>query len=758
MTVMTKTTVAFGLVALALALSTGRMFAQSGHDLFQKALAAERADGNQKQAIQLYEQIVKQFEKTDRALVAKALIQLGQAYERLGSAQARNSYERVTRDFSDHPDAVNAARARLTALNAAPSLAPAHRQVWVLPPDVYASSVGYDGQHVSYVDWKTGDLFLRNLKSDSVRRLTTSGQIESVDNPQFAEEAALSRNNSQVAFGWYVRDRYELRLIDLQSPPAAEPRVLYRADDVVWIAPYDWSPDGTWIAVALSRSDRTQQVGILSVRDGSLKVLKSFEEWGGVTKLAISPDGRHVAFDAIEAGGFSRDVFVLAADGSQQLPVVVHKGDDVLVGWTPGGGGIVFASDRGGSPGLWLQEFTGKAHNRPPTLVKRDAGNARPAGMTRNGGLYSVAHSVRPSSVSVVTVDFTNGVLTSEPTEAMGEVPGIQAQPDWSSDGKQLAFVSRRARIGGRQRTILAVRAVDTGLTREYALELDNLYAPVFAPDGQRLVVTGYTRAGRQAASLIDLATGTQKPIAVAATGERLLGPSGAATAANWSGDGSRVYYRRMNASGFRLFEYEIATGAEREVISGTDPAGTATISPDGTKIYYRRLLGPSGRPMDMQEAAFIERDRATGSERELVRRLSLGAVNLSPDGRHLVTGSVDPSGKSRSMLMISVADGTSRELLQAARSGPINPIAPLGWAPDSRSILIRRAPAGSGTEEIWWAPVDGRTPRQLLTMKSIARTRIHPDGRRVVVSGADQPAPPEELWLLEGFLPKPRS
>lgn len=741
--------------ALTLTGMLGSMSAQSGHDLFQKALTAERAAGDLKQAIQLYEQIVKEFEKTDRALVASALVQLGQAYERLGSVEAKKRYERVTREFTDQADAVRTARMRLSALETEPTPTAAYRQVMVVPDGGFLSSVSHDGQYVPYINWNEGNLYVRSLKDGTVRKLTTDGRFDGGDDVvQYAEQAVISRNSTYVAFSWFARGRYEARLIDLRA--SAQPHVLYRHDDVNWIAPYDWSPDATWLAVLVSRTDRTAQIGALSIRDGSLKVLKSFSDWNGVTNLAISPDGRYVAFDASEAGGSPRDVFVMAADASREFRVVSQKGDDTLMGWAPGGAGIVFASDRGGSANLWFQEFNGTAPDRPPTLVRRDAGNAWATGMTRDGALYSVVRPVSSSTVTVVTVDFANGVLTAKPTQAIGEVPGIPVQADWSRDGKQLVYVSRRDRVGGGYRTILATRLVETGLTREYALELSNLYAPAFSPDGQRVVVTGYTRSGRQAAYVIDLSTGRQQPIAVAAAGERLLGPAAALTAASWSGDGQRVNYRRITRTGFRLFEHDLSSATEREVFSGSDPSGTAAFSPDGRKLYYRRLLGPTEKPMDMQETAFIERDIATGAEREMIRKFSLGAITPSPDGRHIVTGSVDPSGKSRSMLLISVEDGKSRELLQATRAGSGNPITPLAWAKDSQSILIRRAPAGSDAEEIWWAPVDGRAARQLLVMKSVSRTQIHPDGQRVVIAGAETPTPPEELWVLEGFLPKP--
>jgi dipeptidyl aminopeptidase/acylaminoacyl peptidase len=108
-------------------------------------------------------------------------------------------------------------------------------------------------------------------------------------------------------------------------------------------------------------------------------------------------------------------------------------------------------------------------------------------------------------------------------------------------------------------------------------------------------------------------------------------------------------------------------------------------------------------------------------------------------------------------MLMISVEDGSTGELLKVDL--PTGPpprliLIPLAWAPDSRSILLQRAPAGQPVE-VWWAPVDGREPLRLLTLPNFSRVRIHPDGQRVVFSESESTAAPDELRVLENFLPR---
>jgi tetratricopeptide (TPR) repeat protein len=87
----------------------------SGHAVFEQALAKERVEGNLPEAIRLYERVVAEF-PSDRALAAKALVQVGVCYEKLGREDAVRAYERLVRDFADQVDAVTHAHARLAAL------------------------------------------------------------------------------------------------------------------------------------------------------------------------------------------------------------------------------------------------------------------------------------------------------------------------------------------------------------------------------------------------------------------------------------------------------------------------------------------------------------------------------------------------------------------------------------------------------------------------------------------------------------------
>ena len=105
-----------------------RVSAQGGYDLFQRALVKERTDGKLDEAIQIYQRITRDF-AADRPLVAKALLAMGQSYEKLANPEARKTYDRLIIDYADQRTQVADARARLAALSAA-QVGQTTRLVW----------------------------------------------------------------------------------------------------------------------------------------------------------------------------------------------------------------------------------------------------------------------------------------------------------------------------------------------------------------------------------------------------------------------------------------------------------------------------------------------------------------------------------------------------------------------------------------------------------------------------------------------------
>src|SRR5690348_16859708 len=206
--------------------------------MMEAARKKEVVDGDLNGAIQEYGAIAVKY-KADRPVAAMALFHMAECYQKMGDAESRKIYEQVVKDYADQKEAVTLARARLgnaTAHNAGIIT----RQVWMGPKVDTLGTVSPDGRVLSFVDWSTGDLALHDLATGEDRRLTHKGTW--ADNVEFAEESTISRDGKQVAYAWFNKDYlYELRVSDLNG---GAPQVLLSNPDVMWVAPYDWSPDG----------------------------------------------------------------------------------------------------------------------------------------------------------------------------------------------------------------------------------------------------------------------------------------------------------------------------------------------------------------------------------------------------------------------------------------------------------------------------------------------------------------------------------
>jgi Tol biopolymer transport system component len=292
-----------------------------------------------------------------------------------------------------------------------------------------------------------------------------------------------------------------LRIVELAGEGVPASRLLFKNDEIDSVHPWDWSPDGKWIAVEINRVDKTAQIGIISVADGTLRILKSVD-WRGSTMLVFSPDGKYLAYD-LPAGDDvqQRDVFVLAVDGSREIPAIIGPSQDVVIGWTNDGSRLLFASDRGGSVGLWSVRFADGKIEGGLELLRRDLGELSRFGFTESGKLYAKAGTPYPgrqTDVHLASIDFTTGKLLSAPSLAAQTFVGDNLAPAWSPDGKYLAYASRRRSIGPHH-FVLAIRSVETGQIREVSPSpaMDQVDELVWAPDGRSLLVTRRDVKGR---------------------------------------------------------------------------------------------------------------------------------------------------------------------------------------------------------------------------------------------------------------------
>jgi hypothetical protein len=130
----------------------------------QKAIQTETVDGDLKSAIEQYKKIA---QGRDHALAAKALVRMGECYEKLGDAEARKAYQRVVSEFGDQKDSAEAARARLAAMGKTDA-GPTTRLV---DKDGRFVGASPDGKALLQ-SGADGDLEVKELKTGRIRHIT----------------------------------------------------------------------------------------------------------------------------------------------------------------------------------------------------------------------------------------------------------------------------------------------------------------------------------------------------------------------------------------------------------------------------------------------------------------------------------------------------------------------------------------------------------------------------------------------------------
>jgi len=674
---------------------------QSASNLFQEAMHLEEVVGDLPAAILLYQRVVEEF-STQRSLAAHALVRMGQCYEKLGDAQAREAYERVVGEYSDQGTMVIEARTRLSAIVRADAAATpptmAARQVWTGSKVDDHGSISPDGRYLSFADWDSGNLAVHDFATGENWNITSGGTTAG-DN--YAEMSMWSPDGKQLAYTHMFKNAYELRVTGVEG---LDSRLLYRGDDVWYPSPGGWSPDGQYLSVSLDGG----QIGLLSVSDGSLRILKSFDRGSGSVGR-FSPDGDYFAYSyPPDETSQNRDLFLMAVDGSRDVQVTETPADEEMLGWAPDGS-LLFKSDRTGRYALWMIGIEKGTPTGPAVMLWADLGNVTRLGTTRDGALY---YMVRPSGqghafTAAFNPETAEVVGSPEPVDPSYQSPGRRAGPAWSADGKHLAYRSVRGRDD-----VLVIRSLQSGHERVVTREM-TLRRIQWHPDGVSLFVGGEYRGSRG------------------------------------------------------IFQVDIGTnGTIPQLVHDASPPGI--VSADGTTVYARVQESSEGWETIVRDT-LVRTDLATGAETELHSRIPGDLSNrnqlaLSPDNREIVFR--DGTVEAQVLKVVSTAGGTPRHLTDLVYRG--EPVIAYGiaWTPDGDNIVLFGELSPSGVQQLYRVSAQGGDlePAGLETsgpeqdpdlVFDKGRPQIRPDGREISFL-ARKNLGPAAVWVLENFLPTP--
>jgi len=640
------------------------------------AIKTETVDGNLKGAIEQYKKIAAQ-PGAGRATVATALLRMGQCYEKLGDSEARKAYERVVREFGDQAVVAAEARTKLAALvgtaGAAGGSTMTARRVWTGPGVDNDGHVSPDGRFLSFTDWWAGsNLAIHDLATGENRHITRTSSTEEVS------ESVVSPDSMQIAYNWTHKDGFqELRIVGVDG---GNPRVVYSDKaHVFWISPVAWSPDGTYVLVSLRRTDDTLELTLVRTADGSTRLVRA----GSVAGAVFAPDGRYIAY------GLKGNISLFDMQTNRESVLIEEPSIRSVLGWSPDGRHILFSSDRSGSVDAWLIATAGGRAQGEPTFVKKDIGGT-PLGLTRSGAFYyAVANQVQ--DVQIAELDPASGAVVSAPRAASPRWIGATRAPDWSPDGRFLAYLLSRG-----SKTGVIIRSTETGQERELPVGEGRFGLVLrWLPDGKGIVVAG-SEQGKPALLRIDAETAQVTPLMPLPTA----------------------------ISGFPRFD----------------------VSPDGRTIFY---FAPD--PGDVNRFRLVARDLKSGNETVISERKGIFSVGVAPDGKQLVVSTQEE--KFQVVFVMPATGGEARELVRID-AAEANYRVPPSWTPDGRYVVFPRGQNGSRTRrvQIWRIAAEGGVPQRLgLTVDELWWLRVHPDGRRVATGALKNNI---EIWALENFLP----
>jgi Tol biopolymer transport system component len=529
--------------------------------------------------------------------------------------------------------------------------------------------------------------------------------------------SSWSPDGQQIAYFWlgYDKGQYNMIGIRVVDVKKAISRDLFISDydEGDWIELGNWSSDGKYIYATFGFwSEPKIQIVRVSTIDGKIDVLKTLDlsYMGG--KPYVSPDNRYLAYDFPDnnASGNS-DIFLLSLENGQESVLIKHPAHDYILGWTPDGKNVMFASDRSGTVDAMLIALEGGKPVGNPISIKQNIGMIVPIGFTLDGSFYYGEWPGR-DNIYFAKIDIEDARLLSTPAPLVKKFVGWNLTMDYSNNGKYLAYISRRGVMNrGKPGLVLCIRNLDNGEENEIILDhkiWGSASNPQWSPDDRSIALVCVNMDDYSRIYQYDIQTKKLKPLVAESEGQ----PSDINfTYPKWSKDGKSIFYLEMS--------------------------------------------------MFSRTSSIMVRNIATGVENELFKYSSddfmdrLFNISISSDGKWLAAIN---RGDDRIVRLISTDGCEIRELYKFKYPGDY-PCASV-WSKDGKYIIFPYRENESSEPPLAWnfmrIALDG-VESMLIKMNNIiglSSPSLHPDGQTLAFRTAGYSYPEYNIWEMKNFLP----
>jgi hypothetical protein len=228
---------------------------------------------------------------------------------------------------------------------------------------------------------------------------------------------------------------------------------------------------------------------------------------------------------------------------------------------------------------------------------------------------------------------------------------GLRARdPAVSPDQSQLAFV-----VSGRGRRDLAVMPLKPHAEHQILWSgpgrFDQVYNPVWSPDGRTIAFSAWTEGGYRDIYLLDVATGEAQPLWRSRSMD---------TNPTFGPDGRTLYFSSDRTGIYNVYAYDLDSRELHQVTNVLGGAFTPDVSPDGRRLAY---MGYTSRGHDLYEIE-LDRRRWLAAEPYLDDRpdpvrIDDDAYPLSPSRRYRPLETLAP----RSYSLETAVSSTSRSI-----------------------------------------------------------------------------------------------
>jgi TolB protein len=235
------------------------------------------------------------------------------------------------------------------------------------------------------------------------------------------------------------------------------------------------------------------------------------------------------------------------------------------------------------------------------------------------------------------------------------------AEPDWSPDGRKIAFVGSGDSIW----TMNADGTQQRPLTRSGEA---GVYGPDWSPDGERIAFSSYSGGGNPGIQIMDADGSERETITDSPEGVGNFHPS-------WSPDGERIVFMRQTGSpelaqGVPMNEIHVidADGSDEKRLMRGPGIDFPSFSPDGTKIAFVSK-------QDRDPGTYVMDADGTNVEKLAGGATDDTAPSWSPDGERIVYSGEGALGTE---IRVVNADGTGERSITDPPTEGIYPV----WLP----------------------------------------------------------------------------